>query len=180
MMSDQLKSILLTGSTFYSSLLTGIDYRQQIDSFIELFNVLFPSLILLISIFYAWISYMLGRWLLAVQNIQLPPYMPIREWRLPRSLIWYNIIIIFISLIVDDKSSFLYSIHMNMFVLLLLLFWVQGIGFLYFWTHHKRWNDTLPIIGVVLSIFSPILYIFSLLGLVDMLFPLRKRISDQP
>jgi hypothetical protein len=120
---------------------------------------------------------MTARWLLSNQGFSLPAFLPIREWRLPRSLIWYNIFAILLGFFVDDPSSFFYALYLNMFILLLLLFWLQGIGFLFFYTYHKKWSGFLAIIGVCLSIFSPVLYVFSIVGLLDLLFPLRKRIS---
>jgi uncharacterized protein YybS (DUF2232 family) len=122
---------------------------------------------------------MVGRWLLMKRGVELPAFLPIRDWRLPRSLIWYNIIVIVAGLLIEDKTSFLYALHMNLFVILLVLFWLQGISFFYFICYHKKWSGVFPLIGICASIFTPILYLFSIVGLLDMLFPFRQRMNDK-
>ena len=173
----ELQATFQTVASFYQFILPNADYTSQLKELLDLIIVLVTTILILLSVYISWLSYMVGRWILSKKGIQLPPFRAIRDWKLPRSLIWINIVVIMIGLIVDDKTSFLYALHINMFVLLLVLFWVQGIGFFFFLTYHKKWSGALPIIGIFGSLFTPVLYLFSIIGLVDMLFPIRQRIS---
>jgi uncharacterized protein YybS (DUF2232 family) len=176
---DQLEVGLNSLTPLMNLLLPEVNYAEQIGVFLALIKTIFTSILLIFSLYLAWISYMISRWILAKQGTSLPPFLPIRDWHLPRSLIWYNIIAIFLGFIVDDRTSFLFALHMNMFVLLLLVFWVQGISFLFFYCFQKKLPSFLPMIAICASVFSPILYLFSLVGLLDLLFPIRKRMTGQ-
>lgn len=178
-LSNQLDAAFRSLELLYGILYPNLNVSEQATLIIELIRILFTSFLLVFSVVLSWVTYMVARWLLSKQRVEIGEYLPIREWRLPRSLIWYNILTIILSLLVTDKTSFLYALHMNMFVLLLLLFWVQGIGFFFFYCFRKKWNRSLPVIGICLSVFTPILYLFALLGLIDMLFPLRQKMTGE-
>jgi uncharacterized protein YybS (DUF2232 family) len=178
-LEKQLQSAFGSVTTFYQFLFPEIDFKTQFRELIDLIIILLTTILIFLSVYLSWISYMVARWILVKRGVELPAFLPIRDWRLPRSLIWYNIIVIIAGLLIDDKTTFLYALHMNLFVILLVLFWVQGIGFFYFISNRKNWSGIFPLIGICASIFTPIMYFFSIVGLVDMLFPFRQRMNDK-
>lgn len=175
---DQVRQAVDTVKPIFQLAIPSVNVDQQMELFVDLVDVLFTSMILLVSIYLSWVSYMVSRWILQKQGMELPPFLPFRDWKLPRSLIWYNILVIILGFMVEDKAGFGYALYMNMFLLLLLAFWLQGIGFLYFYCYQKNIHRIFPWIAIGFSVFSPVLYVFSFIGLLDMLFPIRKRFSN--
>ena len=176
---EQMKLMFNQVISFYAQLLPSIQMEAEIWKLFDLIKLLTTTFILFFAVYFAYVTYMISKWILTKQNVQLPELMPIREWKLPRSLIWLNLFAIILGLFIEDRTSYFYALHLNMFVILFIVFWVQGIGFLFYLSHHKRWGRVLPIVGICASVFSPILYLFSIVGLIDMLFPIRKRMIER-
>lgn len=65
----------------------------------------------------------------------------------------------------------------NIVPILTFAFCVQAVSFLFFITDVKGWNRSIPIIGIVASLFLPSL--ISLLGLFDIMFELRKKFQKE-
>jgi uncharacterized protein YybS (DUF2232 family) len=176
---EQMKVTFNQVISFYAQVLPAIRIEAEVWKLFDLIKLLTTTFILFFSVYFAYVTYMLSKWMLTKQNVQLPELLPIREWKLPRSLIWLNLFALLLGLFIDDRTSYFYALHLNLFVILFIVFWVQGIGFLFYLSHHKRWGKALPIVGICASVFSPILYLFSIVGLIDMLFPIRKRMIER-
>lgn len=133
-----------------------------------------PVYLIFISFYYIVITHWLGRKILNRLGEGIPGLRPIREWMLPKSLVWYYLAALIISFFVSSESeSIVNMILINLIPLLMFTFSVQAVSFLFFIAHHKKWNKTLPITGIVMLLFLP--NILSLLGVFDVAFDLRTR-----
>lgn len=142
-------------------------------------TTLLPAGLAVIAILFAfisqWISYkMINR--LENKKLGFPSF---RNLRMPVTLIW----IYFISLIVTffglDPSGTLYLAVNNVVMLTGLLMTLQGFSFIFYYAYQKNKSKALPIVSVVLSLLLPfiMLYLVRLLGIIDIGFSLRDRIS---
>jgi uncharacterized protein YybS (DUF2232 family) len=148
------------------------------DLLVQIASQLIPLYMIGFSVFVVTVTHWLARKLLNRSGEMISGFKPIRDWMLHRSLVWYYVIALFLEIFVKDTSSILFTILLNLLPLLTFLFALQAISFLFFVAHSKRWNRTLPICAIVVSLlFAPAYFIISLLGVFDVAFPLRERVT---
>jgi len=106
----------------------------------------------------------------------VPSMPPIRDWKLPRTFVWYYLAALFVDLLVPaDDTSFMTTVIVNIVPLFMFVFAVQGISFLFYigYTKRKMWIPWIGVAAVVLV--NPLFSAFSLLGVFDTAFPIRDR-----
>lgn len=154
-----------------------------VDSMIRYITQMIPFFIVAFSVFYVIVTHGLGRWFInrGGREDLVPALPPVRTWKLPKSLVWYFLIVMILDFTIPaNPDSFLVMIVINLFPLLNLAFVVQAISFLLYFVHVKRKGKAWPALAIVLMIVVPTTqYIFSLLGLFDVMFPLREKLADK-
>ena len=102
-----------------------------------------------------------------------------RNLRLPKSLLWYYIIVLLATLFLKlDNSSYFGMAVMNLLFILQLFIILQGFSLVFYISHVKGWVKAVPIIFVFISLLSPIIRpIVILLGIIDLSFPFREAIT---
>ncbi len=154
--------------------------RDQ-DMYINLVMQGIPLYLILFSLFYVFFTHGFSRWLMKKTGNPLPGLPPIREWILPKSFVWIYLIAFVIDLFtVQTSNSLIATLLMNLLPLLVTAFAVQAISFLFFVAYVKKWNVALPIVGILVLVFlPPVLFIYSLLGVFDVAFPIRERLKKK-
>lgn len=156
------------------------DLTQEMkEQVVILFSQMIPLMLITGALYMGTVTYSISRALLTAQGIPVQKLKPVRQWMLPRALIWYYLITIILDLIIAKSSgSFLILILINLVPLLQLAFMVQGIGFLFFLAHTRKWNRAIPVVIAIAVIFVPLLHvILRIIGIVDLAFPLRQAVS---
>jgi uncharacterized protein YybS (DUF2232 family) len=165
------------GLAFFPESVSSILTEETVYEFIQLSVMMIPFYLIATSTFLATLTHTIARRFAKLSRGKtIPQLPPIRDWRLPRSFVWYYLIALFAELFVPvDPGSFVSTIVVNIVPLLMLAFVVQGISFLFFLGHAKRkmWIPWLGVVAVVL--FNPLFMPFSLLGVFDTAFPIRDR-----
>ncbi|MFF2017761.1 MULTISPECIES: DUF2232 domain-containing protein [Paenibacillus] len=134
-----------------------------------------PMTLIVSSFMIAVITHSIVRPILNSMDLAVPKLKPAREWRLPRSFIWYYLIGIVIQLIFSgSKSNYMLMIAANLLPLLRIGFMIQAIGFFFFLAHERKWNKVMPILLAVPVILLPPLRI---IGIIDLVFPLRELVT---
>lgn len=159
----------------------GDQTQEQLGALEEqmlLFTKLIPAGIAIISILLAfitqWISYkVINR--LNKKQLRFPLF---RNLRFPVAIIW----IYFFSLIfsfINIESDIIYLVVHNVLALTGLFMIIQGLSFAFFFAHYKKWSKLLPLLLVGLTILLPffLLYLVRILGIIDIGFGLRDRLS---
>lgn len=99
---------------------------------------------------------------------------------MPKSLLWYYLIIMVASLFIDPSDGIAYTIAINLMFCLQFFVMLQGYSFLFFISDLKKWNKAIPVIIVIFSILLPFASIVApfvrILGIIDLGFSLRKKI----
>ncbi|QKS57814.1 DUF2232 domain-containing protein [Paenibacillus barcinonensis] len=138
-------------------------------------QLMIPFALVVTSMVMAFITHVIARPILSVMGMNVPKLPPAREWRMPRSLIWYYFLALIIE-VVSRQSDGTYwkMIAMNMSPLINLGFMIQAIGFFFFLSHLKRWNPVIPyLLGAAVFFIGPL----RIVGIIDLAFPLREAIS---
>ncbi|WP_376768657.1 DUF2232 domain-containing protein [Paenibacillus foliorum] len=150
------------------------------DTLVQLMSQMLPFYMIVSSLFLIVVAHWLARKLLNRSGEAIPAFKPIRDWMLPKSFVWYYVIALFMEFFVSDSNSIFFTLLLNLLPLLTAVFAIQAIAFLFYVAHSKQWNRTLPIIGIiVLLIFPPAYFMFSLLGVFDVAFPIRERMTGK-
>lgn len=149
----------------------GVDEELYLDMLISSI----PTLMIISAVFFAFVTHGVGRKLMSLTGTEVVRLKPIREWMLPKSFVWIYLVVLIGNLVIEPDKSVVSMLIMNLYPLLLLAFSVQAISFLFYVSHVNNWGRTLPIVGIVVAIFLPFIFIYSFLGLLDVAFPLREK-----
>ncbi len=116
--------------------------------------------------------------LLKKLKIQVPRFPKFREFRLPRAVLWYYLIVSIISLFVSyEIGTFGYMVLVNASLILRGLLFLQGVSLIHYYFHVQGW----PKWGAILVTFLSVpLYTFTvILGVLDLGFNLRGYLQDR-
>lgn len=135
-----------------------------------------PSTMVVCALLMASIAHAISRPTLSSMGHALPKLAPLRDWRLPRSLIWYYLLCTLLQLFGGEgiHEGFMGTILVNLIPLLQFLFMVQTASFFFFVAYHRKWNPVFPILAIVALLFIPPLWI---VGMLDIAFPLRDAMT---
>ncbi|MBO9608810.1 MAG: DUF2232 domain-containing protein [Paenibacillaceae bacterium] len=156
--------------------------RELIPSnFTTLIVKIIPLFMVSFAVYYIIISHAITRWIMRRSNETLPALPPLRNWKLPRSMVWYLLIAVVLEFTVDPGADTTMSmIAVNLAPLLTAAFAVQAVSLFAYIGHIKGWGRALPIVSVIVMILiSPAIYLFCLVGLLDVVFPLREKIAKK-
>lgn len=152
--------------------------REIMELSITILTRSIPFFMIAISVYYVAITHTIGSRLLRYFKVPAQSFPPIRTWMVPKSLVFYYIVILFLDLFIDRSiDSFLSTVIFNALPLLTIAFMVQALSFILFLLYHKkRTKFWLPVLSVAAFLFFPT--IVSMLGVMDALFPIRKRMIE--
>ncbi|WP_244226552.1 DUF2232 domain-containing protein [Paenibacillus protaetiae] len=136
-----------------------------------------PLTVIMAAFLYAVVTHYAARRALIRSGMDVPAAPPAREWMLPRIMVIYYLIAYVIDLFVPSTSTgFLSVALLNLVPLLRYAFAIQAVGFLFFLAHQRGWRRPVPVIlSIIVLIFPP----FSLLGVLDAAFPIRKSMTKR-
>ncbi|HEY4390404.1 MAG TPA: DUF2232 domain-containing protein [Paenibacillus sp.] len=163
------------GSGLGSSLVWSPEMIQQFSS---LTVRMLPFTLIVCSLIIAAVTQAISRPTLGSMGLIVPKMPAFRNWRLPRSLIWYYLICLILNMLGGAAISegFLGTILVNMTPLLQFLFMIQAASLFFFIAYQRKWNPVLPILLVIAMVFIPLLPLW-IVGIADIAFPLRDMIT---
>lgn len=134
-----------------------------------------PMLLIAISFLFVIITHGVSRFLLRKSGIEVPGLPEAKSWQIPRSLIWYYLIALILSLVIPLEGSGFWGIAVgNLVPILQYVFIIQAIGFFFYLADARKWSKAVPVIISVPLVLFPQLY---LIGLLDAAFPLRRYLT---
>ncbi|MBY7145139.1 YybS family protein [Virgibacillus sp. NKC19-3] len=149
--------------------------EEQVGLLTDLFPVGLAIAGVVLAFISQWLSFkVINR--IERKQLQFPPF---RKLQFPVSVIWIYLVALVFSLMELDPDNILYLGTQNLLVITGLVMSLQGISFIFFYAHHKNISKAVPILSVVLIIiFAPLLYLVRILGIIDIGFRLRDRMTD--
>ncbi|WP_406685979.1 YybS family protein [Rossellomorea vietnamensis] len=149
---------------------------DSLESSIDLVQTLMPTLFVGISVVLALIFILVNFPIMKRLGRDVPVFKPFREWKLPKSILWYYLITLVLSMILQpEKGTYAYTALINILYVLQTLMAVQGLSFIYFFAHLKGWSKGILVLITIISI--PLLYLVRILGIIDLGFDLRQRLQ---
>lgn len=154
---------------------------KQFETMIDMMEVLMPSMFVMASFLIVFLLQLVSFPFLKRFGIKVPAWPPFRELNLPKSILWYYLIAMIAALIMQpEKGTYWFWAISNLTFILQMLMVLQGLSFVFYVTHIKRYPKAVPIIVIILTFLLPfVLYIVRILGIIDLGFDLRKRLGEK-
>jgi uncharacterized protein YybS (DUF2232 family) len=152
------------------------EVMEQFNNSIDLIGTLTPTLFLMSAFLLVLLFILVNFPILKRLGIDTPKFKPFREWKLPKSILWYYLLVLVLSITIQPETgSYYYTALINLLYVLQTLMAVQGLAFIFFYSHLKGWSKGLLTLVIIVSI--PLLYIVRILGIIDLGFDLRQRLQ---
>ncbi|KMY52126.1 YybS family protein [Peribacillus loiseleuriae] len=148
---------------------------------IDLMDTLIPSMFVITSIILSFLILLVAQPFLKRFSEKKLKWPPFRELQLPKSILWYYLITMIIAMTTNpNQGDFLFTVISNLLFILQFFVLLQGLSFVFFWSHRQGWSKVIPIIIIILLLMNPVFqFIVRFLGIIDLGFPLRQNIAKK-
>lgn len=157
------------------NLVTIRQYKSTLSDLIYLA----PSMLVLVSVFYALIIELISLPILRKLHVTVPRWVPFRNWQLPKSIVWVYLLVLIVRAgqLDGGQGTTLFNIVINFEYILQVLLAMQGFSFLFAFAHRRKLPLVVPILCSLLGFV--LLEMIRILGIIDLGFDLRKRIAEK-
>ncbi|KAB7634085.1 YybS family protein [Bacillus paranthracis] len=155
------------------------EQKELFAQFNDVLQTLFPSLLVMVSVCFSWITVMISSSVLRKIKHGVIPWPKFKDIQLPKSIVWYYVIFILLSTFIKvEPTSYLHMVFSNLYVIFALLLVLQGLTFIAFLAHSKGFTKGVPIISFIACMFIPMLFpLVTILGIIDLGISLRSKIG---
>ncbi|MBE7098306.1 YybS family protein [Bacillus cereus] len=155
------------------------EQKELFAQFNDVLQTLFPSLLVMVSVCFSWITVMISGSVLRKLKHDIIPWPKFKDIQLPKSIVWYYVIFILLSTFIKvEPTSYLHMVFSNLYVIFALLLVLQGLTFIAFLAHSKGFTKGVPIISFIVCMFIPMLFpLVTILGIIDLGISLRSKIG---
>jgi uncharacterized protein YybS (DUF2232 family) len=177
---EKVREFIQSGVDSLPEVLRNSVNQAALNATIHYFLQIIPLLLIVTAVFYTFIGHAVGRWILRKNNVMVPGLKPVREWMLPRSMALYLVIVTIADMFISiESNTFISMVVWNLLPILSIAFTVQAISFFFFFAHAKKKSVALPVFSIVMVVLFPplLIYLYCVIGLLDVLTPMRKRIA---
>lgn len=170
-----------------ASILQSLGQTQQSEQLMErvqetfiLFQTLIPSVLVISSIIFVGLVFLACKPIINRVSDKKLIIAPIGDIQLPKSLLWYYLIIMIGSLFISSElGNFSYTVIANLLFILQFFILLQGYSFLFFLCHVKGWPKAVPVVITILTTFLALTPFVRILGIIDLGFPLREKMASK-
>ena len=149
---------------------------EMVDNLVYLAPVMIVGVGIILAVITKLISYLVLKRL----GHDVPSLPAFRNWQFPKAFLWYYLIILILAMVGAEEGTTMYLIIWNLFPLLEIVIAVQGFAVIFYFFHVKKVAKVVPILIVVIAILvPPLLYVARIIGIIDLGFDLRKRMTSQ-
>ncbi|MED3023828.1 MULTISPECIES: YybS family protein [Bacillus cereus group] len=155
------------------------EQKELFAQFNDVLQTLFPSLLVMVSVCFSWITVMISGSVLRKLKHDVIPWPKFKDIQLPKSIVWYYVIFILLSTFIKvEPTSYLHMVFSNLYVIFALILVLQGLTFIAFLAHSKGFTKGVPIISFIVCMFIPMLFpLVTILGIIDLGISLRSKIG---
>lgn len=158
--------------------LTAIEWNADMtESFVTMMTRMIPLVFFVMALLVVICSHTIARRVVNAEGLHVAAYPKAKDWRLPRSLVFLYFVAYLIELTIDPTDgSFMTLAILNLVPALSIIFAIQAVGFFYYIADNRGWAKVIPFL-----IAFPVLLLppASVIGILDVAFPLRKMFSKQ-
>lgn len=153
-------------------------YDELVKQSIMLIEAIMPSYFIGAVFISALLYLVINLALLKKLKLDVPKFPKFMDFRLPKAVLWYYLIVSIFSLFVTfEVGTFGYLVFVNAALILRALLFLQGVSLIHYYFHVEGW----PKWSVILAtIFAVPLYMFTIIvGVLDLGFNIRGSIKDR-
>ncbi|PGU03196.1 hypothetical protein COD21_27580 [Bacillus cereus] len=156
------------------------EQKELLAQMNNILQTLFPSILVLISVCFSWITLIISGSVLKKLKHDVIPWPKFKDIQLPKSIVWYYVIFILLATFIKvEPTSYLHMVFSNLYVIFALLLVLQGLTFIAFLAHKKGFTKGVPIISFIVCMFIPMLFpLVTILGIIDLGISLRSKIGE--
>ncbi|MGG0203672.1 YybS family protein [Bacillus mycoides] len=156
------------------------EQKELFTQFNDVLQTLFPSLLVMVSVCFSWITVMISGSVLRKLKHDVIPWPKFKDIQLPKSIVWYYVIFILLSTFIKvEPTSYSHMVFSNLYVIFALLLVLQGLTFIAFIAHSKGFTKGVPIISFIVCMFIPMMFpLVTILGIIDLGISLRSKIGE--
>ncbi|QHW32217.1 DUF2232 domain-containing protein [Paenibacillus rhizovicinus] len=142
------------------------------ESYIQNLIHSIPLALIVVSFLFTVIAHAIAGRALRASGLAIPKLQAPHKWMLPRIFVLYYLIVLLVDMAVPNSgTSFMTVTLHNLVPLMQLTLSIQAMGFFFFIANERKWNKAIPVLlSVVVAVFPP----FSLIGVLDVAFPIRR------
>ncbi|MFC3886316.1 YybS family protein [Bacillus songklensis] len=149
---------------------------KQFEAALKTIPYLLPSVLAMSGFVLAFITKWIATPILRKLGYRIEKFPPLREFKLPKSILWYYLLVMIVSFVRMEQGSFLYIAVLNLATILQLLIVAQGYSLVFYYFHNKSFGKWLSILVVIITLSQPFLLQFiRILGIIDLGFDLRNQ-----
>ena len=151
---------------------------ETLQKMFDMVEMVVPATITLGAFFYAFIFISCNLPMLKRFGINVPKFNAFKNMRLPKSVLWYYLIILTINLFISPESgTALYVICLNFSLILWMLLCLQGVSLLHFSLDAFGSPKFLKVLAAFMAI--PLYSFFVLIGILDLGFDIRSIVKSK-
>lgn len=159
------------------------NYFKMFQQSLATMQYLAPAFFVMMGVVYALITQLIAAPVLKRLGLgqYVEPWKPFREWRFPRSFLWYYLILLVIGIFAHFQiGSIWYIGYYNLLVIFELAVLIQGFSFIFLFLHKKQVHRSVPIVIVIASFLlgAVLLPLVRIIGIIDLGFHLRERLRS--
>lgn len=168
-LSEQMAKLTNTKATFTNETATNI---------VKMFTDTMPAMLFLSTFLLAWLLITINFPIIKKLRIPVPKFPPVKDFRLPKMLLLFYFVILLIQFIMKpEDGTYLYLVYINAYLLLSMLFFVQGVSFIHFMVARSEMPKAVAWIATIFAL--PLNSYVALLGIIDLGFGLRALLGDK-
>jgi uncharacterized protein YybS (DUF2232 family) len=151
---------------------------EQLASVYTIVETVIPAVVIIGSAVMALIFMNITLAILKRLRVDVPKFQPFNHLRFPKSIVFYYLIVLAISMFVNlEVGTSLYTIVLNFMFILSILLVIQGIALMFYFIQSKGLPTALKFVVVFLTI--PLYNFVLLIGVFDIAFNIREFVSDK-
>ncbi len=153
---------------------------EQMMQVAEFIVYLGPVILVTTAVAFAVITVGFSQLILRRLGLEVTKIPPFREWKFPRAFFWYYFIVLILSFFSFEEGTTMFLVVTNLFLILGFVMMVQGFSLIFYYFHVVHRTKVWPfIILIVCILFSPLLELVRILGIVDLGFEIRAWIDNK-
>lgn len=154
------------------------DYDEMVTNVLLMVKTIMPSYFIGGVFVMAFIYLTTNLFLLKKLKIKVPKFSKFNNFRLPKVVLWYYLIVSVLTLFVSyEVGSFGYIAGANALLILRALIFLQGVSFIHYYFHVRKYPKWTAILATCLAV--PLNTFTIILGVLDLGFNLRGFLKDR-
>ncbi|MEO2075764.1 MAG: YybS family protein [Bacillus sp. (in: firmicutes)] len=155
--------------------------HKQADDMVNQITTLAPFYLVFTAVSFSFIIQWISFPVVKRFGVNVHPWGSFRHLSLPKSLLWYYLIALGLMMLFHPhEGTYLYTVFINVKVILESLIVLQGLAFLFFIFHQRSVAKGLGVLVVILTLMIPVVrYIILILGITDLGFDFRKQFEKK-